>query len=145
MTKNRTHHRPSAFALSALLLASVGCTPNVTERDLKPALLADLTEIVREPTDATILIDARTPSAFRAGHIAGARNLGIAEIDPEGRRRQDLANAEQIIVYGQNPGDALATGLALRMLEAGYGSTRLFRGGIDAWTGAGGELVTPDP
>lgn len=92
-----------------------------------------------------MLVDARTPSAFAKGHIKTAINLGIADISVGSRHRADLAAAKRIIVYGQNPGDPLATGLAMRLLEAGYDATRIYRGGVDAWTANGGELVTPTP
>lgn len=141
------HTTLASLTLLISIAAASGCTPNVTERDLTPATITDLTAATRAEArqPGTIIIDARTPSAFRKGHIPGARNVTIADIDKDARKRPDLAEAERIIVYGQNPGDSLATGLALRMIETGYSKTRLFRGGIDGWTASGGELVTESP
>ena len=89
-----------------------------------------------------LLVDARAPSRYQAGHLPGAINLGIAQIDPEGRRRPDLLEPRRLVVYGQNPGDTLASGLTLRLLESGYDNAVLFRGGVDAWLAAGYELST---
>lgn len=142
-----TQFRSNRCAVTIFALALIGtnaltgCQPNVSERDLRPAETIDIIETASEP--GTILVDARIPSAYRAGHIPGAISLNIADVNLESRNRPDLLAADTIIVYGQNPGDALATGLALRLLEAGYDATRLYRGGIDAWTTNGGELTTP--
>ncbi|MEL6796161.1 MAG: rhodanese-like domain-containing protein [Planctomycetota bacterium] len=129
--------------LAALLSAVVGCEANVSERDLEPAEVGQVLDAAQSP--GTILIDARTPSAFDRGHIPGAVNLNIADVNLESRNRPDLLAADRIIVYGQNPGDPLAAGLALRLLEAGYGATTIYRGGVDDWTATGGDLVTDAP
>lgn len=130
---------PAAFAAAVL----AGCQPNVSERDLNPADTPDIVELIDR--SRTVLVDARTPSKFTAGHIPGATNLNIADVNLDRRNLPDLIAAETIIVYGQNPGDSLATGLALRLLEAGYDATRIYRGGVEAWTASGGELVTTQP
>ncbi|MEL6498251.1 MAG: rhodanese-like domain-containing protein [Planctomycetota bacterium] len=126
----------------ALIQPLAACEANVSERDLKPAELNRILEATQSP--GTVLIDARTPSAFAKGHIPGAVNLNIADVNLRSRNRPELIAADQIIVYGQNPGDPLATGLALRLLEAGYGATTIYRGGIDDWTGLGNQIQTPD-
>ncbi len=132
-----------AVAVAALAAALPACQPNVSERDLNPANTIDVVETLGKP--GTVLVDARTPSAYANGHIPGATNLNIADVSLDTRNRPELAAAKAIIVYGQNPGDPLAAGLALRLLEAGYSATRIYRGGVDAWTDNGGVLVTPQP
>ncbi|MEO1585228.1 MAG: rhodanese-like domain-containing protein [Planctomycetota bacterium] len=141
---------PAATVLALAAAATIaGCPPNVSERDIAAATIQAVRDAASAPVSTATdrphtLIDARVPSAFKQGHLQGAINLNIADITPGEPRRPDLAAAKSLIVYGQNPGDPLARGLALRLLEAGYKETRLFPGGVDAWTRAGGELQTAE-
>lgn len=129
----------------SVLAASMagGCTPNVSERDIVGVELPTVLEASRR-TSPDLLIDARAPSRYRRGHLPGAISLGIAQINTEGRRRPDLLEARRLVVYGQNPGDTLASGLTLRLLEAGYDSAVLFRGGVEAWLAAGYALESDE-
>ncbi|MEO0632130.1 MAG: rhodanese-like domain-containing protein, partial [Planctomycetota bacterium] len=80
MNENRLYSSRRATILAAFATAVlVGCQPNVSERDLDPADTPDIIELVERPR--TVLIDARIPSKYTAGHIPGATNLNIVNDD----------------------------------------------------------------
>jgi rhodanese-related sulfurtransferase len=138
---------PTVYTLAAALLFTVlpltaACTRSVTERDIVGLDLPEVIDAVDHPRESDLLLDARAPSRYRDGHLPRAVSLGIADVRLGGRPRPDLIGRKRLIVYGQNPGDTLATGLTLRLIEAGYGGVMLFRGGIDEWTGIGRTLIT---
>lgn len=138
---------PSVYTLAAALMFTLlpwttGCTRSITERDIVSLDLPGVVDAVDHPRKNDVLLDARAPSRYRGGHLPRAVSLGIADIRLGARPRADLTGGKRLIVYGQNPGDTLATGLTLRLIEAGYDGVMLFRGGVDEWTGIGRSLVT---
>mgnify|MGYP003748768553 CR=1 FL=1 len=104
-----------------------------------------------------LLIDARTPEAFAAGHLPGARFLttyGVFAVDttPAGLAafREDVVaryaaigvDAERpIVVYEQATGMRAAR--EAWILEwLGHPDVRILHGGLDAWRAAGGAITT---
>lgn len=117
-----------------------GCSGSVDEGDIRSASLGDV-RAVQSGRNPGLLVDARPPSRFRDGHIPGAVNVQIVDVRLEGPPPPTLDFLDQLIVYGENEGDAFATGLTLRLLEAGFDRTLLFRGGLDEWTRSGGVVA----
>lgn len=86
-----------------------------------------------------LFVDARPSEEFRAGHIAGARNLPFATADE--RALSDLVSAagpdKKIVVYCSG-GDCLSSlGLARLLASRGLKDIRVFPGGWAEWTAAG--------
>jgi rhodanese-related sulfurtransferase len=96
--------------------------------------------------DQVILIDARDPSSYVAGHIQGAKNLTLAEamtqperlkaIDPQGRA---------IAVYCSGTACGLSEEVANVLVEAGKRKVLVFPGGYPAWQEAGYPVTTAAP
>lgn len=86
-----------------------------------------------------LVVDPRPSEQFDAGHIPGARNLGLAQVN-EHRKDPVLARYEKFLVYGTDPGSAVAVGMAKRLIKADYGEVLLLQGGLLAWRGQGGEV-----
>ena len=81
-----------------------------------------------------LVIDLRSTDEFVKGHVLGARNVPLADLE---RRAGDLDKnkARPVIVYGA---DASRTGAAIPMLrQAGFSDVRNLSGGYSAWLQAG--------
>lgn len=83
-------------------------------------------------TDADhILIDVRTPGEFNGGHIAGAVNIPVEELD---QRLSEVPTDKDIVVYCRS-GNRSAT--ASRILTSSGFEGVYDMGGIIAWQQAG--------
>lgn len=130
---------PRTLAAIAIAAGLIGCNRDVTDKDIRFVSIAEVRQWHRlaEQGDENrlILIDPRSPRLFKAGHITGAENIQLQDIDPEGPRLARIEQRENIVVYGDNPGSAVARAMTKRLMAAGYGRrrVRLFAGGLDEW------------
>lgn len=90
---------------------------------------------LREETGKAQLIDVRSTCEFAAGHVPGAANIPLEEIE---RRIGDL-NAEQTLVLICKSGKR--AGIAADFLKDKRGNLAVLQGGTDAWAKAGLPLV----
>jgi len=86
-----------------------------------------------------LFVDARPFEEFRAGHIAGAKNVPFATVDE--RALAALMTAigpdRELVVYCSS-GDCLSSlGLARLLTGRGLKEIRVFPGGWEEWTAAG--------
>jgi phage shock protein E len=82
-----------------------------------------------ESEQPPLILDVRTPSEFRSGHIEGARNVPHDKL-PKGLGKKMAGKESSIVVYCQSGG---RSGAALRVLKsAGYSNVQNF-GGISKW------------
>lgn len=86
-----------------------------------------------------VLLDVRSPDAFRQGHVAGAANLPHARISedslPEGPRHT------LFVVYCAGPHCNGANRAAIRLARLGR-PVKMMIGGITGWLDEGFELVS---
>jgi len=82
-----------------------------------------------------VLLDVRTPQEFASGHIEGAVNIAVEELE---YRLSEVPADKEIIVYCQS---GRRSAIAADTLEAN-GYTVRDLGGVINWTGAGYALVT---
>ena len=111
--------------------------------------MAELSKTVGERDPEVLIIDARPPSAFAAGHIPGARNIRLNNIDAK-ERDPALERYKAIIVYGETPGPTIERATAKRLIEARYDDVRWFEDGFQAWVRGGmpvarSEAARPKP
>lgn len=101
--------------------------------------LAGMRERAEDPT--TMVFDARVPNQYEAGHLPGARNLPVGDVD---RRLSALANLltpeTPILTYcgGSDCADALE--LAVKLREYGFQDLTLYPGGYAEWKEYGGAV-----
>lgn len=89
-----------------------------------------------------LLLDSRPQAAFTEGHIPGARNLRLAEIN-DSRTLDSLRGYDTIVVYGRDPGDASSRALTKSLLaEKKMGKVVWFAGGMKAWQQSGYAVET---
>jgi rhodanese-related sulfurtransferase len=97
---------------------------------------AELTALVNR--DNALVIDLRAPADFAKGHIAGARNVQMAQFDPENKALAPAKALPIVLVcdIGQTAGLA-----ARRLRKAGFTHVSVLEGGIRAWQAADLPLV----
>jgi rhodanese-related sulfurtransferase len=100
-----------------------------------PALLDEVQQVVNS---GGVLVDARSPELYAAGHIDGAMSLPMVEIEavlPDflGHVSKDQA----LITYCSGFGCPDSFDLGVRLIEAGYQNVRVFEGGYPEWRDAG--------
>lgn len=135
-----------------LALGSLGGCAKIddTTLDETAVVVGEVRELIgkqtREPASNTvILLDARRMSVYRQGAIPGAEAIDIVSIDATNKRvNPRIQKFQTKVVYGDNPGDAIAKAVAKKMLEAGYENVRWFPGGWEEWRRMGGKSATPD-
>jgi rhodanese-related sulfurtransferase len=81
-----------------------------------------------------LVIDLRAADEFATGHVLGARNIPIADLE---RRATDLEKhkAKPVILYSSDANRASAAVATLR--KAGFASVHNLAGGYGAWLQAG--------
>ena len=105
---------------------------NLQTRDPLEGIPAD--ELSRRIADGdALLVDVRPPEEFAAGHLAGAVNVPLSELDDYLR---DLSRDREVVAYCRGPYCVLAYDAVARMREAGYQARRL-EGGYPEWAAAG--------
>ncbi|MEL6869682.1 MAG: rhodanese-like domain-containing protein [Pseudomonadota bacterium] len=88
--------------------------------------------------DATV-IDIRSPEAFAAGHIAGARNVTADSLASNGDRLSDLQGKKIIIACERG---MQCSKVVSELRKKGYGDVYALRGGVMAWQQDKLPLVT---
>lgn len=92
-------------------------------------------ELTRNPD--SLVVDVRTPAEFRAGHIPGAINLPLDQIDAHLRRIVSDAGGHMVLVC-QSGGRACQAFDALT--GAGLAAVEVLDGGMSSWVAADGPV-----
>lgn len=98
----------------------------------------DVHAALGRPRPGFTLLDVRSPEAFAAGHLPGARNLPHGRI--AARTLEDVPDGELIVVYCAGPHCNGADRAALRLAELGRPVKKML-GGVTGWLDEGFELV----
>lgn len=139
--RRRSTLRAAAFAgLAAITLGLGACSKQISDDDIRYAGVSDVRAFLGGG-EARMLIDPRSPGRFAEGHIPGATNVGLAEINPERARNPVLGSANAFIVYGRDPGSVVAKAMVKKLLAAGYNDVRFYAGGLAEWSRTG-EIET---
>lgn len=76
------------------------------------------------------LIDLREPKEFDAGHILGARNIPMTQLN---QRMKEIRPDLPVYLYCQNSGRSARAALTLK--KKGYNQVYQLQGGFKTWTG----------
>ena len=97
-------------------------------------------DVVRrlQAAGAAVILDARSPREYAAGHIAGALSLPFDEVfkHPE-RARAVQARGRPVVAYCDGGDCELSRSLAFALIDAGLRKVLVFGGGLPAWRAAG--------
>jgi rhodanese-related sulfurtransferase len=86
-----------------------------------------------------LVVDVRTPAEFRAGHIPGAINLPLSQVDAHLRRIVTDAGGHMVLVC-QSGNRACQAFDALT--GAGLDGVEVLEGGMNSWAAAGAPVET---
>lgn len=97
---------------------------------------AQLTALINR--DDALVVDVRPAADFGKGHIAGSKNVQMAQFDPENKQLAPAKALPVVLVckVGQTASDA-----AKRLRKAGFTNVSVLEGGIQAWQSADLPLV----
>lgn len=92
--------------------------------------------------NAVLTIDVRDPHGFEAGHIPGALNVSIVDI--EIMANKVLRDKRPVVAYCACPDEHSSLVVASRLMKVGVKDIKVLVGGWDAWKKSGGKVeVTP--
>ena len=100
-----------------------------------PALIDEVKQVM---ASGGLIVDARSPELYAAGHIDGAVSLPMVEVDamlPDFLSRVD--KGQTLITYCSGFGCPDSFDLGVFLIEAGYQDVRVFEGGYPEWRDAG--------
>lgn len=94
--------------------------------------------------NAVLTIDVRDPHGFDAGHIPGALNVSVVDIEIMGNRM--LREKRPIVAYCACPDEHTSLVVAAKLMRIGVKDIKVLVGGWEAWKKSGGKVeVTPEP
>lgn len=134
------------LALAALLAVTLAAPTLLAQPD-------DLTKVPRltlaefkplHAKNAVLTIDVRDPHGFDAGHIPGALNVSVVDVEIMGNRM--LKEKRPIVAYCACPDEHSSLVVAAKLMRIGVKDIKVLVGGWDAWKTSGGKVeLTPDP
>ncbi len=132
------------WLMSVVLLLGVlpaGCgEKRVDDSDISFIDLTQLRTLMDEDRgnpDRVIIIDPRIPGDYAGGHIPGAVNIRLTDVQRNTGRDPAIARHTYIVVYGNDPGSAIAKGMTKELLHRRYSKVRWYQGGLAEWRKAG--------
>lgn len=121
-----------------------GCHDNLSDRDIETIPLAEVRQLMSKG-GSVALIDPRSPAEFSKGRLPGAMNVTLPEVrDEKDTLDPRLGAYKHLVVYGSDPGSAVARAMTKRLMRAGGKHVKFFSGGISEWIG-NGLTVESDP
>jgi rhodanese-related sulfurtransferase/predicted transcriptional regulator len=99
--------------------------------DLEPVRRLDLLSRARD--GLVTVLDVRPPEEFAAGHIPGAINIPLIDLE---RRLKDLTEDEEIVAYCRGPHCVLAFDAIAKLRQYGFKAQRL-EDGYPEWQASG--------
>jgi len=85
-------------------------------------------------TESAVFVDARSPEAYRQGHIPGAVNLPDPQFDEFFGPFFEKTDPETVIIsYCEGEHCPLSANLAEKLREAGYEKVRVLKDGWGQW------------
>lgn len=125
-----------SLALLGLTVALVFTEVARLFRGFKGVSPSQLTGLINH--EDALVLDIRGQADFEKGHIIGSRHLLPSQVDPEGKL---LAKAKEKPVVVVCAAGMTATGVASRLVKAGFKRVSVLDGGIGAWQQAGLPLA----
>ncbi len=81
-----------------------------------------------EASGSLIIIDLRSSEEFNAGHLAGAINIFLDDLE---KRRNEIPTRNSVVIYDNTTPNAFKG--AVRLFDLGFSNVLALSGGLDAW------------
>ncbi len=120
-------------------MALGGCQGKTSDDSIGYLRSGELSRWIERSPQKYLIIDTRGPEAFAAGHIPGARQMSLPDVDQD-RPDPSLSNYSAIIVYGEDPSSGVARAMSKRLIQARISNVYLLEGGMVGWRNAGGAV-----
>jgi rhodanese-related sulfurtransferase len=92
---------------------------------------------------AAVLVDAREPDEYAAGHIPGALSMPFDEVTAEPEKLENLeTGGRPIVTYCGGGACELSLSLAWELIYAGQTKVTVYMGGFPEWVEAGYPVAT---
>ena len=126
----------AAFAFAVLSAAAqpddLTKVPRITLAQFKPL----------HAKNAVLTIDVRDPHGFDAGHVPGALNVSVVDVEIMANRV--LKEKRPVVAYCACPDEHSALVVAAKLMRVGVKDIKVLTGGWNGWKAAGGKVeVTP--
>ena len=93
--------------------------------------------------NAVLTIDVRDPHGFDAGHVPGALNVSVVDVEIMANRV--LKEKRPVVAYCACPDEHSALVVAAKLMRVGVKDIKVLTGGWNGWKAAGGKVeVTPE-
>ncbi len=140
--KRQSMNRSIVWGLLFILCGSyiAGCEPKPKITDKNVVVIDDVqvAEMIQN-NDKLLIIDTRPDYKYRLGHLPGAVNIPLPELEPDDSR---ITPDKHIVVYGDGPRNTLSHAAAKKLLTSAKLVVYDFRGGYELWTKNGRETVS---
>lgn len=134
---------PKIVALVAALLAAGARAPqqqpfpSVDANVVPRVSIAQLQGLL--DSSAVVVIDVRTPESFAAGHIAGAINVPLPDVEARARELRDLARGRSVVAYCSCPDEHASIAAGVILIRHGVPGISALVGGYPLWVKNGGK------
>lgn len=132
-----------AWMVLAVAWLGVGCaTPReVSDRDVRSVSVRWVEKMLGSGDDVA-LIDVRSSTAYRAGHLPGAFHVPLPNVRPG---HAALSGVGTVVVYGEGYDDPLSGAAAKKLLAERFDRVVVMEGGVEAWQASGRRLSQQSP
>jgi rhodanese-related sulfurtransferase len=138
------HHLPEfmgkhpilSMAFFGILIALIVNESSRWFRGYKELTPAELTRLIN--AENALVVDVSAPADFEKGHITGAKNVAMAQFDPE---HKDLGKVKDKPVAVLCRNGQTSARAASRLIKAGFKRVYTLGGGVAAWTAADLPLI----
>lgn len=130
------NHPILSMAFFGILVALIASESGRWFRGYKELTPAELTRLING--DNALVVDVSPPADFEKGHITSAKNVAMAQFDPE---HKDLGKVKDrpVVVICRN--GQTSAGAATRLTKAGFSKVYILTGGTAAWAAADLPLI----
>jgi rhodanese-related sulfurtransferase len=125
-----------AMAFLVLTIAIIANELSRFFRGYKALRPAEVTRLINQ--ENALVVDLRPSVDYQKGHIAGAKNVQMAQFDPESKQLTP-AKTLPVVLVCQN--GMTVDAAAKRLKKAGFERIHILEGGITAWQQADLPLV----
>jgi rhodanese-related sulfurtransferase len=94
----------------------------------------------RQAAGSVLVVDVRDEIVFRAGHIPGALNVPLSEIDRRASEVRTRAGERTVVTYCSCPSEQTAASAAVALSKLGVTNVSVLVGGYPEWVSTGGAV-----